>query len=58
MSTAAETPLAVLAAALALGLAWRGHTWAPLVLTAVTGLDAVALATVVKNLTGRARPDS
>ncbi|NKQ55634.1 phosphatase PAP2 family protein [Amycolatopsis sp. K13G38] len=39
-------------------MTWRARTWAPLVLTAVTGLGAVVLATVVKNLTGRTRPDS
>jgi undecaprenyl-diphosphatase len=58
VSTAAEVPLAVLAAGLALAVAWRWRTWAPLVLTAVAGLGAVVLATVVKDVVGRARPSS
>jgi undecaprenyl-diphosphatase len=58
VSTAAEVPLAVLAAGLALVVGWCGRTWAPLVLTVMTGLGAIVLASVVKDLAGRARPAS
>ncbi|MEV5873313.1 phosphatase PAP2 family protein [Streptomyces sp. NPDC052101] len=56
VSTAAEVPLLALLVLAALGLAWRGRTWRPLVLgAAATGLS-VLLATLVKNVAARTRP--
>ncbi|MGW2229457.1 phosphatase PAP2 family protein [Streptomyces formicae] len=56
VSTIAEVPLMAAAVLLALWLARTGRSWRPLLLTGGATALAIALATLVKNVAGRARP--